>query len=848
MKRFIRFNLKLLSKNLEKIIFLLIFLVPFVFWGTSLIYGHDSSPILNLSNQIKKDIYLWSEQFNGLMLTLNGLIDLIFLLLSRVFGLIIAQKIIYGLILALPFISFYYFGRELFFQKTDINITAKISLIIGGLFYALNYFVIQRWHELQWVQSINYGLVPLILYFYIKYLRNGQFKFAFASAFVMFLNMVNISDPPIIVGYFVLLAVLATIHIIFEKQQSISDLLKRVAVYIGYLALLSATAIFPLLLVSKDISSKNFVSANTGLDYVNLSGQQGSILGSLRQVGYFLLYSKDYSGAWFYDSIQSYLQSPYKLMAISIIILAAFLGILNIYKSKQKNSITFLSTVLIFGLLFANGTQKPTGAIFSWLFEHVPYFWIFRSADNKFLPLVLISLGLLNTSFLSNLKKPYLVYGSSLVLLFSILIYAKPLFSGEVPRSVHKIDISQDYKEVQEIINSDKLESASVLMNHKQYGFYNLNGHLYEGSNLLTSLLEKELIWNPADTYAYSSSAVIYQSLIFNSTEPIKQGNINFINAKYFIINKDSIASDEQNEPDVKFRGLNVGAYEEQLSDFELIKSNNSLSLYKLSEANFIPRIYIPNQINLLTEGGNLTDKIKETYKPGQVFVLNSDKNSLDLTKIKEKNASASVEFSEINPTKYRIILHQIKGVAPLVFTDSYNGSWQVKITDYAGISKNDLANQLPNLKIDSNQDSQAGKNEISKYIQNGSISILGNKSKTEFISKSNFGSIQNDNLKYLNENNADQNKQDGISHFVANGYANGWLLDIDQICKNENSCQKNPDGSYEIAFNLEYAPQHKYYLVLAFSALVLLGGYAYVIYCEIKNRTKRIKMIKNEN
>jgi len=64
------------------------------------------------------------------------------------------------------------------------------------------------------------------------------------------------------------------------------------------------------------------------------------------------------------------------------------------------------------------------------------------------------------------------------------------------------------------------------------------------------------------------------------------------------------------------------------------------------------------------------------------------------------------------------------------------------------------------------------------------------------FVSTKNEGSIQNDNLPqpaFLDVMKMPSVAQD--SHFIFNGFANGWMLDPAKVCKETNACVRRADG-----------------------------------------------------
>ena len=104
-------------------------------------------------------------------------------------------------------------------------------------------------------------------------------------------------------------------------------------------------------------------------------------------------------------------------------------------------------------------------------------------------------------------------------------------------------------------------------------------------------------------------------------------------------------------------------------------------------------------------------------------------------------------------------------------------------------------------------------------------------KYKIDFVSKNFQGTIQNDNLlkgyiwdtwfkKPLPEEN----------HLVANGYANSWLVDLEEIKKSGKYIQ-NSDGSIDFEMVIEFWPQRLFYLGLLTSGMTFLGCLGYLGY-----------------
>jgi len=65
-------------------------------------------------------------------------------------------------------------------------------------------------------------------------------------------------------------------------------------------------------------------------------------------------------------------------------------------------------------------------------------------------------------------------------------------------------------------------------------------------------------------------------------------------------------------------------------------------------------------------------------------------------------------------------------------------------------------------------------------------------------------------------------------NHFQANGFANSWWLDIEEL-KEKNQIIQNKDGTYDFEVILEFWPQRLFYIGLIVSIITLLGCLGYL-------------------
>ena len=124
-----------------------------------------------------------------------------------------------------------------------------------------------------------------------------------------------------------------------------------------------------------------------------------------------------------------------------------------------------------------------------------------------------------------------------------------------------------------------------------------------------------------------------------------------------------------------------------------------------------------------------------ESFLKGREFLkktfMSIDKNiELSFATTADPLTIPFMEFIKINPTKYRIRIHQAKSDFPLVFSESFHRKWHFYLVPWsaqatpsnAHTTKTDLSNYSI---IKGNEQTQATSNELKGFIEKGLISSL---------------------------------------------------------------------------------------------------------------------------
>lgn len=318
--------------------------------------------------------------------------------------------------------------------------------------------------------------------------------------------------------------------------------------------------------------------------------------------------------------------------------------------------------------------------------------------------------------------------------------------------------------------------------------------------------------------------------------------------------------------------------------DTNLLKHVNSekITAYRRKGENFLPHFYVPLKIIQSDQSvESLPDIVSapDYSLRSAVYLLNQNKNKESLISALPKNlvSSSSLEFKKINLTKYRVIFHHAKEEMPLVFLESFHDGWKL----YNVKHENNLLETNPNELVnkykilDGNNEDQASTEELKDFVSKGIVSTLGDgKSKStyhkkwkngkeeldyiekydiDFISKNFQGTIQNNNLPdgkiwetwFVSKSGKKESKTIQLpdsNHLVANGYANSWIIKPEEICRDNNNCVKNLDGTYDFELVVDFWPQRLFYLGLLISGGALVGCIIYLLF-----RSRRVRRIKSK-
>jgi hypothetical protein len=710
--------------------------------------------------------------------------------------------------------------------------------IFGGIIYitapVFFDYTIMGWIFVVFVM----GLMPLAAMYFIKAVRKNNIRYAFISGIIYALSIIQSQA----LFWFMIIFILLGFYLIKDKK-TFFVYIKNLTIVIALFFLLNSYWILGLILLpDASIKGSNVVNSSISL------GTSANLrpLHILRLFGGLANYQ--------YETILG--DSKLALLSFLVPILVA--SSLFIIKKEKKIARITLAFWLIGSVpFFMYLLNFYRGILFYMPFSNVIRDFARFTVLSTFAYAVLIAI-VLNFVFLEKDKdKRYKYVLAIIIFLWFFSIF--PWWRGELTnweisanadmRLRSKI-FSDEYFSVEKDFYQKKLDQKAFYLpmggmmdfvnDPKYYGAYREIQDIFASYSPIPGVLAISDRNN-----GYSDA---YIGLIKKQKEGLYENTL-LSDVKYFVVRKDMVINDTEILDNLK------SAEEKGL----ILKYFDGKDVLVYSKKEFLPHFYTPkdvilpkrsiDQLSRITVGNGYDVRsaiFYDRYNKMKGKLMKQIKDEIATVAPSTelpRNDNPTLEFKKINPTKYRIRVHNASGVFPLVFSESFHDGWRAYIAPDQN-SKLKVQSSLNNYKIlDGNNEDQASKNELGDYIKNGWITTLDNNKtgKIDFISKNFQGTIQNDNLPNGSifetwfKNPIDEN-----NHLMANGYANSWLLDVNKICgnnseiamaspRNDIKCVKNADGTYDFEIVVEFWAQRFFYVGSAISGITLLGCIVYL-------------------
>ncbi len=704
----------------------------------------------------------------------------------------------------------------------------------SAFFYMFNFFSLFEVWRAGTLLSFCYITVPLILGLYICLLDTGEILYV--TLLVILLSTVfvfaAVNSTYVIVVFFILFSYLI-FYIIQKRKTKLEAIfaLKNSIILLFLWFFLNLWWIMPtILFVTEGIKHAAAIGGTTSV--FKVSSSQSSFINIFRLLGYWPFSASGWGGDPYIHWASIYSTIPFLILGFILPILA-----LLPFLSKQKNRIIFyFGILLLLGSFLMKGMHPPLGSINKWMFLNIPLFVIFRNPYEKFGIIVVLSYAVLvgmGFGIIYGFLKKYSwqLAKTSILILYILFfgIYMWPYWTGDLIPQKGKISpgahirIPDYYYEAGRYISNQSREFKILSLPHQEGAAYNWRYGYFGSDDLLHHFLQKPLLARTINTGSIIDPYLSNLFSLFDKTKLDKNINqlLGITNIRYILVHND--INYFINTPNPHIKAENIKSILETQKGIHLEKSFGKLDLYKISDKYFLPHIYpalgiivvMPRSYGTTNEKSDieiLPDILSmedEDVRNGIFFSSQNEhkmefikhviNNSYDFKKkilITQEGSkriylgpnikTPIIEFKKINPTKYRIRVYGATEDFPLIFSESYDEGWKAYV--------------MP----------------------------MGKRWKT--ISDKQKDAIQNDNLPagWFYETWGKARISDDY-HWVVNGYANSWWINLNEI-KKDGGYVQNPDGSIDFELVLEFWPQQVFYLGLLISGLTLLLSIAFLL------------------
>lgn len=652
------------------------------------------------------------------------------------------------------FLQFY-----LFFVFLSISLFIKIFTrnnllnVVGSFAYVFNFF---------FITTIGYSakmyqvlLLPLLFYITYKFLTTQKYKYISLNYILVFVFQGIFTNLPQAITTLIVYPIAFCFHF-YQNGFRLKDTKKSVLFLLLPLPVYAYQSLIYL-----------FTMLSTGLTQNGINGFR-ALISPLSKV--FQL-----RGVWWedggvggvvYNNWLNFFNNP--IITFSTFIIFAISLTYLLYKSKDNRYLYFL-LVFILSVFIASGTSLFPG-IFEFMYDHIPYYWIFREPWAKFMPIV--SWSLIVLLILSLEKRSRLVHIAVLVLvLLRVFPFVSDNFIDRTNRDWKKmfVSIPPYWKEFGEWSQNRSESNILVLPlrfegNKIEYRWYpeygNANVPIYH-------LVGHTNIIGLNKYYSQGRFLKILSSLGASpSAQLLKIAPIDYVLLQYDVEN----STVDNTTSIAEFNGF--------IDSDPIASFGNKLQIYKIKEQYNLPKIFVPSNIIVTRTTEDLISIIKnKSLKIGDAVYLNDTSSSINSEiigfadnygrgKSQINKSELEIKYKKINPTQFEVNILHGKGVLPIVFLENYSSLWRLNTKEQGQIKIKDLFRFLIN---------------------------------------------KNNNYEY------------NSYHSEINGYANIWIVNINKLCGASNHCITNKDGTYTVNLEIKYFPQKWFNLLFSFSFIIFI-------------------------
>lgn len=661
-----RKKFKLLLKIIIFFIFP-IFLVYIWFSGLNYIHQIDAWFMLNPEKQMNSAFFAIEDgislgnnypNFQVLILWIwqVALMKIYEIMTSYWNALVLSEMTLYYLTLSFGMLFAYIFFKEFYInflnkEKTE-GIISELILIAISFIYILNQFTLTMIFYRFTAWTILWISMPLISYFFLKYVRTKKFYLMIILGIILTLTPINsISSIGVFPVVFLLLCLLSFISILNNKDKGV---VKRILISFILIHLFLAASLIPQIISIKTISESSQVILGNNNEFLDYSSQFTSIINTTKFLGYYVLSGAIPSKENFPFSWIKVLENPiFKIISnIYFIVIALGILFLLIEKDDKKKKIFLVFIGMLFIMIFfMKGENKPFSIINTLLLSISSVF--FRHPHERFVHLysfiffIIFLYNIYNLEY--KLKNKLISNLLIIILIFGIITTSIYIYTPNAIFPSDKIDLTKsEYLKLKNNPNIDEnkfLSYRSLILpfsinsSEFSYKFAEKIHHPNDKSIIYNMINNIRIIQYPKTNYDNLFLLEVYDSINNKNKEKFLDLCIKS-NTQFIVVNKDASTTYLMLKDNIdlieKYKGFIEELRNEKL--IEEIMSTNEISIYRIN------------------------------IEPKQLLFGNAS-------------------FQKINPTKYRVYIENLNSKQGLIFLESFHPGWVLFLkkhpTDY---------------------------------------------------------------------------------------------------------------------------------------------------------------------
>lgn len=432
-------------KNLSKYLFLipliLLALTPIIWFvgkGSLIINGVDTNFPLDPLIWFQRRLFVWNNVVNGGIDFSSSTAGLFFHLIQVIpykigFSLQIVQII--NLIFWFSLIIFNSFiFAKIFFPKSFF------IQILFVVFYAFNPYLFNSWENVKVANLALIAAIPagLALIVFLDSRMIDKKRAAFISALVGIILSGSGINPAYFFVFFLILTIFFISNIV--TNFNFTSIFLRTKNFLLVTLMIFLVNLFWILpsvnFITKNITPSGSIDKIGFTNWVDSLSENTSLLNVMRV-----------QGAWDWYAFDQVTNLPlyipyalnyfYKFPFIFFSFLIPALAVLSLILRKGNNNgyYLFFGLMFIIGVFLSTGTHLPTGTLYRYFLEHVPFFSLFRSPWYVFTPLIILSLaGLISLVFEYLRINRFVSFFLISILIAGNLLYSYPLITGKIFR------------------------------------------------------------------------------------------------------------------------------------------------------------------------------------------------------------------------------------------------------------------------------------------------------------------------------------------------------------------------------------------------------------------------------